>query len=400
MVRTSDSDPIKVDFVDLPYLPNRRFGMTFCPGKFQPQSQSGGWSRDLEKDLLRLRDTYNVQRLLACIEDWECEELQVRQMQRLCQQLGIDLSFLPIKDGGVPDSVQVIQLQQDLPWLLESSLPNGFTVIFCKGGLGRTGLITSCLLRELGLNAKNAISLVRQARPGTIETRAQEAFVENYNPSNIAQKLPSPYFYNPNGDCSSHGWGDERNSYTFEQLLQKVQLGETKDFLLRYVDQPNESYLADPLTPIFASKFLIEKLYKKTAQLNQYIRLPYPIKIGQYRIAVHAICATMLGSRAETKGILILYPQAFQDSRRSGHRQTVSYFECKQRLEQLDLLLGEGKVNCGESRESLTPGTRDQILLAGPLEKSDAVSLAMELHQSSILFTGTLEMTNLIVLNI
>jgi len=52
-------------------------------------------------------------------------------------------------------------------------------VIHCKGGLGRTGLVTARLLIELGENTKLAVKKIRDARPGTIETKEQENYVLN-----------------------------------------------------------------------------------------------------------------------------------------------------------------------------------------------------------------------------
>jgi protein-tyrosine phosphatase len=52
-------------------------------------------------------------------------------------------------------------------------------LLHCLGGLGRTGTIATRLLVELGVPANEAIASVRNARPDTIETRAQEAHVRS-----------------------------------------------------------------------------------------------------------------------------------------------------------------------------------------------------------------------------
>lgn len=84
---------------------------------------------------------------------------------------------LPIRDGSIPD-----ELFEDL-WIysgmrLRKLLSDGQNiVIHCKGGLGRTGMIGARLLVELGLEPEVAISRVRAARPGSIETHFQEDHV-------------------------------------------------------------------------------------------------------------------------------------------------------------------------------------------------------------------------------
>ena len=49
------------------------------------------------------------------------------------------------------------------------------------GGLGRSGLLASCVLVDGGLSAEDAIREVREARdPRAVETRDQEDFVGRY----------------------------------------------------------------------------------------------------------------------------------------------------------------------------------------------------------------------------
>jgi ADP-ribosyl-[dinitrogen reductase] hydrolase len=61
---------------------------------------------------------------------------------------------------------------------LRARLRAGFNIlIHCKGGLGRAGMIAARLLTELGVPPSQAIANTRNARPGAIETAAQEAFV-------------------------------------------------------------------------------------------------------------------------------------------------------------------------------------------------------------------------------
>jgi ADP-ribosyl-[dinitrogen reductase] hydrolase len=56
-------------------------------------------------------------------------------------------------------------------------------ITHCRGGLGRAGLVAALLLIETGLEAEAAIRAVRAARPGAIETAAQERYVRAYSPS-------------------------------------------------------------------------------------------------------------------------------------------------------------------------------------------------------------------------
>ena len=48
-------------------------------------------------------------------------------------------------------------------------------------GLGRTGTVASMLLIERGIDVEESISMVRKARPGTIQTFEQEEFLRKYS---------------------------------------------------------------------------------------------------------------------------------------------------------------------------------------------------------------------------
>lgn len=382
--RTSKSHPINVDFVTVPNNPSIKFGMTFCPGKVQLDALTGSWLRDLKTDLLRIRDVFNVQRLVCCLEQHELQMLKVESIDKHCMKAGLELFFIPIPDGGTPSKESVLRFQQALPRLLESKAENGFTGIFCKGGLGRTGLITASLLREYGVNPEDAVELVRAARPGAIENQAQESFVENYASTKILEQLPSPYSYSPHGYTSGHTWGDEEDSLTYDQLVLKLGLNDSQEFLLP-LHMDSGDIKTEFLKQKFATTFSIEKLYKTDTNLAQHLELPFPVKIGQYKKATHAICATLLKSRAESKGIAIFCPEdqpyVFGDEEQLDDR----LMKMKDQLSQRNILLGEGRQFVHEEKSQQSPSNK--ILLAGPISEDDAIKLMCELRQPFFVFT-------------
>ncbi len=54
-------------------------------------------------------------------------------------------------------------------------------VVHCWGGLGRAGTIAACCLVARGVLPARAISLVRAARPGAVQSPEQERFVREFH---------------------------------------------------------------------------------------------------------------------------------------------------------------------------------------------------------------------------
>lgn len=53
-------------------------------------------------------------------------------------------------------------------------------VVTCQAGLGRTGTILACYLVYVGYTPENAVKLVREQRPGSIQTREQEDAITKF----------------------------------------------------------------------------------------------------------------------------------------------------------------------------------------------------------------------------
>lgn len=64
---------------------------------------------------------------------------------------------------------------------IEAALASGQRVaVHCRGGRGRTGTLLACLLVARGESSHAAVAYVRQQRPGSVETRGQEAAVRAF----------------------------------------------------------------------------------------------------------------------------------------------------------------------------------------------------------------------------
>ncbi len=177
--QTSETHPIRVDWVDPAAVPasagwTGRLGMTFLPGKKDQGSQRRHW-RDLETDVERLAGHWKVDTFVLLVEDDELAMTKTTGIAESMKKHGIELIRYPIRDVDLPKDRDTFAR---LLAKVEQRLQAGETVVVaCRGGLGRTGTVVGCLLRDAGLGGPDAIGLTRDSRHKTIETGAQDAFV-------------------------------------------------------------------------------------------------------------------------------------------------------------------------------------------------------------------------------
>jgi len=178
---TSADHPIRVDWLDPADVPllgsafGGRLGMTFLPGK-HAAGLAGEHRRDLAADLDRLRDAHGADVLLVLVEDAELERFGVAGLPDAAAPRGIELLRHPIPDGGIP--ADTAALRRTLDAVLARLRVGASVVVACRGGLGRTGLVVACLVRELGKpNAERAIEVTRATRKRAVETDGQRAFI-------------------------------------------------------------------------------------------------------------------------------------------------------------------------------------------------------------------------------
>lgn len=91
---------------------------------------------------------------------------------------GIPCHHEPVPDLGAPTRGQI----DSAVGFAHRQIGEGRAVmVHCAAGLGRAGTILACyLVRHGGLSAGEAIGRIRAARPGSIQSAAQEAAVGSY----------------------------------------------------------------------------------------------------------------------------------------------------------------------------------------------------------------------------
>ncbi len=175
MTTTSLNSPLRI--AEVPAAAGL-IGITLCPGKVDPHAMTGPADRDLAIDVAAIA-AWDARVVVTLLDDAEMELLHVTGLGAAVVHDGMEWLHLPINDHAIPDAAFEERWKAVGPHL-ETILRGGRRVlVHCRGGLGRSGMIASRMLVELGVPADEAIARVRAARPGAIETAEQVDYVEH-----------------------------------------------------------------------------------------------------------------------------------------------------------------------------------------------------------------------------
>lgn len=94
----------------------------------------------------------------------------------------IEQAHLPIQDYAPPTLAQMTEFVVLVSQEAAAGQPVG---VHCTAGLGRSGTMAAAYLVSTGVSADDAITTIRELRPGSVETAAQEdavrLFEETWN---------------------------------------------------------------------------------------------------------------------------------------------------------------------------------------------------------------------------
>jgi protein-tyrosine phosphatase len=138
----------------------------------------------LESEILGWRED-GIDVVVSLLTEPEGRLLGLSREAELCRNNGLTFINFPIEDCNVPlSSEATLQLVKELDALLASGKSIGF---HCRGGVGRSPLIASCMLMYSGKSAEESFELVGAARGMPVpQTTGQEVWGKSF-----AQELGS-----------------------------------------------------------------------------------------------------------------------------------------------------------------------------------------------------------------
>ncbi len=120
----------------------------------------------------------NVRKVVCLLESEELQTLGLASLQAQCLTHHIEFIHFPITDFGVPALESLCDIINEVQQTL---LSGRNTLIHCRGGIGRTGTLCSCIMIANGSTPEQAIRHVSLQRGCEVpETRAQRELIKQF----------------------------------------------------------------------------------------------------------------------------------------------------------------------------------------------------------------------------
>lgn len=119
---------------------------------------SGEWIEEEFAGIAR----WGINRIISLLEEHEAYELGLGKEQILAEKNGMEYISYPIEDRGLPSSVKEYL---DFTKRIYHEAAGGLhTVVHCRAGIGRTGLIAAGVLLHCGFEPKKAFEHISKKR--------------------------------------------------------------------------------------------------------------------------------------------------------------------------------------------------------------------------------------------
>ena len=145
----------------------------------RPGFASPSPSREIPGFIENIREI-GVKTVTVLMPDYELFDDYGKNLLVEYRKAGLAVLHCPILDFSVPETITGPGGFGECIDALWNALSEGNVLVHCAAGMGRSGLAAACLLVRAGLTPDDAVTRVRRARSGTIQTREQEDFVHRF----------------------------------------------------------------------------------------------------------------------------------------------------------------------------------------------------------------------------
>ena len=116
-----------------------------------------------------------IRTVVSLLDERDIAELGLEREDARCTALGLSFVHFPIPDYGLPQPGPFASLVRSLA---RNLVAGQSIVIHCRAGIGRTGMLACCILKQLGATADEAIARVSEARDSSVpDTPEQRRFI-------------------------------------------------------------------------------------------------------------------------------------------------------------------------------------------------------------------------------
>ncbi|KRQ92759.1 hypothetical protein CQ12_26635 [Bradyrhizobium jicamae] len=112
-----------------------------------------------------------VDLVVSLLEQEEVSELGLQRESELCRASGIEFISFPIPDRGVPDAQKALDMARSIA----DGIAGGRSIaVHCRAGIGRSSIVAACAMICSGIEAEEALALIKVARGVVVPDTEQQ----------------------------------------------------------------------------------------------------------------------------------------------------------------------------------------------------------------------------------